>query len=387
MLTYQTAGESHGLGILALVNGFPAGVPIDTNVIDGELRRRQGGYGRGGRQAIESDHVKVQTGILHGQSTGAPIGLWVVNRDYKIELMPELYQPRPGHGDLSGSLKYFTGIRAILERASARETAGRVAAGALASLLLRPFKIEAVGYVLSVGPCQLDNASPEPTSARELRESRDSSALYGRSDRGDEEAIRLINQCREEGDTLGGVVEVRVFGVPFGLGSHTQWDRKLDGRLAQAVMSVQGFKGVEIGLGFESAARPGSQVHDPIEFQPETSAPTFGYTRPSNAAGGIEAGMTNGQTIIVRAAMKPIATLTKGVASIDLRTGKPALSCYERSDVCAISAASVVLEHVVAFEIATALVEKFGGDSLSEMLDRYALYVQAVQKRQHNHWS
>ncbi|MDO5581591.1 MAG: chorismate synthase [Planctomycetia bacterium] len=377
MLIYHTTGESHGRGLSALVDGFPGGVPLDIDFINTELRRRQGGYGRGGRQKLETDTVEILSGILHGESTGSPLLLWVVNRDYKIESMPELHYPRPGHGDLTGSRKYLSGIRPILERSSARETAARVAAGALARLFLRALDIEVAGYVQSIGPLDL-NSDPdeiESLSPADLIERRDLSSVYSLFPEKDAEAEDLIDRCREAGDTLGGILEVRVFNVPFGLGTHAQWDRKLDARLALAAMSIQAIKGVEIGLGFDAARRYGSQVHDPILFDPDQKENrTMGYIRPSNNAGGIEAGMSNGQPIIVRAAMKPIATLKKPLASIDLRTGKPYEASYERSDVCAISAASVVLENVVAFEIASAIVEKFGGDSLKEIAARLDLF-------------
>lgn len=378
MLRYWTAGESHGKGLLALVDGFPAGVEIDTAVIDADLRRRQGGYGRGGRQRIETDSVEVLTGVWRGQTLGSPIALWVVNKDYKLERMDELERPRPGHGDLSGSLKYLGSIRAILERASARETAARVAAGGLAKLLLRSFGISAFGYVAELGAIRID---PQPAGLEELASLRDASAIYSLDPARDEEVIQLIDRCQKEGDTLGGVVEVRVDGLPFGLGTHAQWDQKLDGRLAQAVMAVQAIKGVEIGLGFEAARRRGSQVHDPIQFDAsQVERPSLGYTRPTNNAGGLEAGMTNGQPLVVRAAMKPISTLARPLESINLQTKTPEAASYERSDVCAVSACSVIVENVVAFEVARALVDKFGGDSLAEMQERWRLYLEMARK-------
>ena len=366
MLTYHTAGESHGKGILALVDGFPAGIEIKTEKIDAELRRRQGGYGRGGRQLIETDTADVLSGIWRGRSIGSPIALWVKNRDYKIEQMEDLEGPRPGHGDLCGSIKFLGSIRGVLERASARETAGRVAAGALASLLLEAMGIQCLGYVTEVG--QL-SAPPVPEkSIDELRALRDASELYTLHPEDDAPLKKLIDQAKEEGDTLGGVVEVRVEGLPFGLGTHVQWDQKLDGKLAQAVMAVQAMKGVEIGLGFETARRLGSQVHDPIAYDPkQVDTPSLGYLRESNNAGGLEAGTTNSQPLIIRGAMKPIATLMKPLESIDINTKKTREASFERSDVCAISATSCVIENVVAFEIATALMEKFGGDSLAEI--------------------
>lgn len=379
MLRYWTAGESHGKGMLALVDGFPGGVEIDTAGIDTELVRRQGGYGRGGRQRIETDAVEVLTGVWRGTTLGSPLALWVVNRDYKLERMEEMERPRPGHGDLSGSMKYLGPIRAILERASARETAARVAAGALAKQLLAHFGITAFGYVVEVGPIRLRRRGDTLDQQQALR---DSSAIYSLNPDQDDEVKTAIDTCKREGDTLGGVVEVQVRGMPFGLGSHAQWDLKLDGQLAQAVMSVQAVKGVEIGLGFEMARRRGSEVHDPIQFDPkQKNTPTLGFTRPSNNAGGLEAGMTNTQPIVVRAAKKPISTLARPLESVNLATKEPQKASYERSDICAIGAASVIVENVVAFEVARALVDKFGGDSLSEMLARWKLFHELAGRR------
>ncbi len=372
MLRYWTAGESHGRGLVALVDGFPGGVEVRTEPIDAELRRRQGGYGRGGRQRIETDRAEILSGLWRGRSLGSPIALWVPNKDAKLERMEELDRPRPGHGDLSGSVKYLGTVRAVLERASARETAARVAAGALAKQLLTPFGITAFGYVGEVGPLRYE---PRPGTLDQQRALRDASDLYALNPDQDEEVKALIDRCRKEGDTLGGVIEVRVEGVPFGLGSHAQWDRKLDGRLAQAVMSVQAIKGVEIGLGFEAARRRGSEVHDAIHYESGASAaPSLGFTRPTNNAGGLEAGMTNAQPIVLRAAMKPISTLARPLDSVNLRTREPEAAAYERSDVCAVSAASVIVENVVAFEVARAVVEKFGGDSLAEIEARWKLF-------------
>lgn len=372
MLRYWTAGESHGKALLAMIDGFPAGLTVDTAMIDNELRLRQGGYGRGGRQKLETDQVDILTGIWQGVTLGSPIALQVINSDYKLERLKELERPRPGHGDLTGAIKYLGTIRGILERASARETAVRVAAGALARQLLLQFGIETVGYVVEVGGLKV----PATTGTiAELRTRRDQSAIYSLDPGKDAEATALIDQVAEEGDTVGGVVEVRVEGLPFGLGTHAQWDRKLDGKIAQAVMAVQAIKGVEIGMGFEAARLKGSQVHDPIQFDPaQRETPNLGYVRPTNNAGGLEAGMTNGQPLIVRAAKKPISTLRKPLESIRMDTKEAHRANYERSDVCAISAAAIIVEHVVAFEVASALVEKFGGDSVIEMKARYDLF-------------
>jgi chorismate synthase len=379
MLRYWTAGESHGKALIALVDGFPAGVPIDTDPIDVELRRRQGGYGRGGRQRIETDRVEILSGIWRGASLGSPIALEVINKDAKLEQMDDLARPRPGHGDLTGAVKYLGSIRGVLERASARETTVRVAAGALAKQLLGEFSINVIGYVVELGGVRLD---PRPGTLEEQRAWRDASEIYSLDPARDDEIKSLIDRIGKDGDTLGGVVEVRVEGLPFGLGTHSQWDLKLDGRIAQAVMAVQAIKGVEIGLGFEAARRRGSEVHDPINYDAaQIDAAHLGYVRPTNNAGGLEAGMTNGQPLVVRAAKKPISTLRKPLPSINLSTKQPEEASYERSDVCAVPAASVIVENVVAFEVARALVDKFGGDSLVEMQKRYELFQQMARQR------
>jgi len=358
-MEYKTAGESHGQGILALVEHFPAGLTIDTHLINAELKRRQGGYGRGSRQKIETDTVEFLTGIWRGASTGAPITLWIKNSDHRIDTVPDIVQPRPGHADLAGWLKYDIPIRPILERASARETAGRVAAGALAKQILKQYGMTAIGFVKSIGTFTLpdeDNFSPE-----ELLQRRNESELYTLFPEKDAELKRMIDGIAEAGDSVGGVIEVRVFGTPAGLGSHAQWCDKLDGKLAQAVMSIQAIKGVEIGLGFASAQTLGSAMHDPIGFEPaEAEHSNHGFVRKTNNAGGIEGGISNGQPIILRAAMKPIPTLLKPLESVDLTTKLPSPAVYERSDVCAVPAASVVVENVAAWEMAKELLKEKG---------------------------
>ncbi len=379
MLRYWTAGESHGPALVALVDGFPAGLEVDKAAIDAELVRRQGGYGRGGRQRIETDSVTFLSGLWRGTTLGSPLALEVINKDAKLEKLEDVDRPRPGHADLPGAIKHLGGVRAVLERASARETAARVAAGALARQLLAAFGIEVAGWVTELGEIKLGD---RPGTLAELRQFRDASAVYSLHPERDPEVTALIDRVGKEGDTLGGVVEVRVDGLPIGLGTHAQWDRKLDGRLAQAVMAVQAIKGVEIGLGFEAARRRGSQVHDAIHYDAgERGSATLGFTRPTNNAGGLEAGMTNGQPLVVRAAMKPISTLRKPLESVNLRTKQPEEAAYERSDVCAVSAASVIIENVVAFEVAAAVVDKFGGDSVEEMRARYRLYLDLARAR------
>ena len=379
MLRYSTAGESHGKTMIAMVDGFPAGLKIDPSLIDADLRRRQGGYGRGGRQRIETDKVEVLSGIWKHVTLGSPVALQVINRDYKLERLEDLERPRPGHGDLTGAIKHLGSIRAVLERASARETAVRVAAGGLAKQLLAAFGIRSIGYVVELGGIQIE---PQPGDLDELAELRNSSEVYSLDPSQDDKVKALIDETGREGDTLGGIVEVRVEGLPIGLGTHAQWDRKLDGRIAQAVMAVQAIKGVEIGMGFDAARRKGSQVHDPIHYdKTKQGNPNFGYERPTNNAGGLEAGITNGQPLVVRAAKKPISTLAKPLDSINMSTKEAQEASYERSDVCAVSAASVIVESVIAFEVARALVEKFGNDSMDEMKARWDLYRKMAQER------
>lgn len=379
MLSYQTAGESHGPALLAVVNGVPRGLKIDEGLINRELERRQGGYGRGGRQNIETDTVQILTGVRAGVSMGSPITLMIVNRDSRMDdfaKTPPISRPRPGHADLAGALKWLSNdCRETLERASARETAARVAAGALSRLLLREIGIEAFGMVRSIGGIQTDVAVDEG-SWRGLSAQRDSSETYCPDPSATQSQRDAIRQAKIDKDTIGGLVEAHVFGAPPGLGSCMNWHEKLDARLAYAVMGIQAIKSVEIGLGKEVAARPGSQVHDPITFDAARSnESTLGFVRPSNNAGGTEGGMTTGQPIVVRAAMKPIATLLRGMPSVDLKTKQPDQSAYERSDVCAVPACSVVVENVVAFEVARVACEKFGGDSVAEFVANFKSYL------------
>ena len=379
MLRILTAGESHGKMLLAVVDGFPAGLKINTAQIDRELERRQGGYGRGGRQKLETDTVEILSGVWQETTLGSPLTLAVANRDSKLERLKDVERPRPGHGDLTGAIKYLGSIRGVLERASARETAARVAAGALAKQLLGEFGMSVLGYVVQLEQIA---AAPRDGTLTELLALRDASPMYTLNPDVDQQIVERVDRATSEGDTLGGIVEVKVFQPPFGLGSHAQWDCKLDGLLAQAVMSIQAIKGVEIGLGFEAARRPGSHVHDEIAFDPaQSSGPSLGYVRKTNNAGGLEAGMTNGQPIVVRAAMKPISTLRRPLASINLATKEAESAAYERSDVCALAACSVIVENVVAFTVAQAFIEKFGGDSLVEMRARYDKFLELARQR------
>jgi len=381
MLTYRTAGESHGKAVLAIIEGFPAGVRVDLKHVNSELARRQGGYGRSGRMKIETDRVEVLAGMRRGLTLAGPVVLSVANRDCRIDDLkqtPRVDRPRPGHGDLAGALKYLDrDMRNILERASARETAGRVAAGSFVRSLLGETGIEVFGHVVSVGGTR---AAKRPVRASCLR-LRNKSQLYTLDPAADREIIAAINAAREAGDTLGGIVEVIAWKVPPGLGSHVAADRRLDSRLAAALMGIQAIKGVEVGLGFEAARLPGSRVHDEIGFDPgRRKGTTLGYTRKTNGAGGIEAGISNGQPIVVRAAMKPIATLGRPLPSIDIRTKKPRRAAHERSDVCAVPAASVVAENVVAFELTRALLEKTGGDTLVEVKANLAGFLRMARE-------
>ncbi len=376
-LDYRTAGESHGHSLIALVEGMPAGLTVDVEWINAELKRRQGGYGRGGRMKIEQDRVAILSGVRRGVTIGSPIVLQIANKDFRIDDAPPIHRPRPGHADLAGSLKWqTTDCRDVIERASARETAARVAAGALARTLLREFGIEAVGYVVQIG--KVVGSVPFGFGVRELLEARNGNETYCPDASAADAMIEEIRQAKIDKDTLGGVVEVQVHGMPPGLGSCMRWQDKLDGRLMHAVGSVQAIKGVEIGAGFAAAGRPGSQVHDPIDYDAKLrDTPCLGFTRRSNHAGGLEGGMTNGQPIVVRAAMKPISTLLQGMDSVNLLTLESEQSDYERSDVCAVPAASVVVENVVAFEMARAFLEKFGGDTVREVRDAFQSFLNA----------
>lgn len=401
-LTYQTAGESHGPGLVSVVSGLPAGVRLDLDFINAELRRRQGGYGRGGRQRIETDSVEFLSGVRRGQSIGSPVAMFIRNKDSRLDDLvktPPMHLPRPGHADLAGSVKYLTtDCRETLERASARETAARVAAGAVARCLLRQVTaidpdgshgdedaraIEVFGFVRSVGSAEWKGEIHED-SWRGLVASRDASETYcpdGADGAATKAQIDVIHKAKVDKDTAGGLVEAHVFNCPPGLGSTMDWRDRLDARLAYAVMGIQAFKAVEIGLGKEAASRAGSKVHDAIGFDAtRVDRPSLGFTRASNNAGGIEGGMTNGQPVVVRGAMKPISTLLRGMPSVDLNTKAAATSAYERSDICAVSAASVVMENVVGFEVARALREKFAGDSLVEAREQYQRYLELAAR-------
>jgi chorismate synthase len=384
-MRYLTAGESHGPQLTAIIEGMPSNVPISPENINFQLQRRQKGYGRGRRMQIEQDTAQIAAGVRHGKTTGAPIALVVENKDWKhwlkvmsVEPVEEdedkrrVARPRPGHADLNGALKYNQrDMRNILERSSARETAARVACGAVARELLKAFGIKVAGHVIRIGEVEAQRVS---VSIDEMIEKTEASPVRCLDEEAAQRMMAHIDQAKTEGDSIGGIVEVIIEGVPIGLGSHVQWDRKLDARIARAVMSVQAFKGVEIGIGFEAGHLRGSQVHDEINYSPEK-----GYCRATNRAGGLEGGMTTGEPIVVRGVMKPIPTLYKPLQSVDIDTKEPFTASIERSDSCAVPAASVVVENVVAWEIADALMEKFGGDSLEEIqanLQHYSTHLE-----------
>ena len=380
LLDYTTSGESHGPGLIVTIVGVPAGLDLDLEFINAELRRRQGGYGRGGRQGIEDDHVQPFAGVRKGVSTGGPITFLIPNKDSRLDddkKTPPIHRPRPGHADFAGSVKFLTtDCRDVLERSSARETAARVAAGALARVMLRALGIEAFGFVRSILGITTDVAVTSD-NWQQVRTLRDASETYCPDAPVSERQKAAIREAKLAKDTAGGLVEAHIFGCPPGIGSCVDWRLKLDARLAYAVMGIQAIKSVEIGLGKDVASRPGSQVHDPIHFDAtlRDSHAHLGFTRPTNNAGGTEGGMTNGMPVVVRAAMKPISTLLRGLPSVDLNTKSAQQSQYERSDICAVSAASVVVENVAAFEVARALREKFGGDSMVELKAQHAAYL------------
>jgi len=380
-LRWSTAGESHGPAVAALVEGLPRGLALDLAAIDLELRRRQGGAGRGGRQRIEHDQVEVLSGVRQGRTTGAPLLLLVRNRDHTIDKLPEPTRPRPGHADLAGCYHWLDGdIRSTLERASARETCARVAAGAVCAQLLLHAGTVVFGFVRSVGSARLSADRPgllDGELLAALRLQRDQSRLYTLDAAADAAMLEQVQLAAEQQDTVGGEVEVHALPMLPGLGSCLQWDERLDARLAAALMSIPAVKGVEIGAGFAAAAAFGSAVHDPI--LPKIDG-AVALPRGSNRAGGLEGGMTNGQPVVVRAAMKPISTLRQPLPSVDLATGAPAAAGYERSDVCAVAAASVVAEAMVAIVLADAVLARIGGETLAEFLARLGQFRAAAAR-------
>jgi chorismate synthase len=383
-IRFLTAGESHGKGTIVILEGFPAGLFVSSEDINLELARRQKGYGRGGRMLIEKDQVEILSGIRKGVTIGSPITLFVKNKDYenweKI-MTPDLIQgsfgnplkrPRPGHADLSGGIKYnLHDLRNVLERASARETTVRVAAGAVAKKFLKSFNIFVQSYVSQLGAAESKKVLVRYDG---LNARADKSPVRMLEKKAEKKAISLIDLAKKNGDTLGGVFEVVITGVPVGLGSHVQWDRKLDGRLAHGLMSMQAIKGVEIGKGFSNAVQTGSKVHDEIAYKTKK-----GFFHLTNRAGGIEGGMSNGEPIIVRVAKKPIATLKRPLRSVDIDSKLEIRAAYERSDVCALPAASVIGETICAWVIADAFLEKMGGDFMKEIQQRHLLYLKHIR--------
>ena len=401
-LRFSTAGESHGKGLVTLVEGLPAGLPVTAAWVDRDLRRRMQGYGRGARMKIEQDHIEWLAGIRAGETLGSPVAMLIPNRDWanwedvmahEAEVPGEIRRrrvtrPRPGHADLAGVLKYDrVDARDILERASARETTARVAAGALARRLLDEFGVEIGSHVVSLGGIVATTPAKLPVP---LNEASDRSEIRVLDANVEAEIIRRIDAAKQAGDTLGGEVEIIARGVIVGLGSHVTWDRKLDGRLAGLLMSIPAVKAVEIGLGVEAARRPGSLVHDPIDpsgegksllLPPHTGDTRGGFRRRTNNAGGLEGGITTGEPLVVRVAMKPISTLMAPLPTVDLSSGQPANAQSERSDVTAVPALGVIAEAMVALVVADAMLEKFGGDSLAEMRRNYDGYLSALGSR------
>jgi chorismate synthase len=392
---FLTAGESHGRGLTGIIEGVPSGIPVSAEEIDKDLRRRQGGHGRGGRMKIESDHAEILSGVRWGETLGSPISLLIENKDWKnweagmsaeaglSGSIKPVTRPRPGHADLAGALKFgHRDMRNILERSSARETAMRVGLGAIAKRVLSEFNVAFGSYVMQIGTVR----------AREFEDrgsGKDLLQAFAKAEKSsvrcpDEEAaksmVKLIDKAIKEGDSLGGIFEVFITGLPPGLGSHVQWDRRLDGRLAQAMMSIQAMKGVEVGGGFEMCGRSGSEVMDEIFYkslkqQSRSHKVKAGFYRKTNNAGGLEGGMTNGMPVIIRVGMKPIPTLRSPLMSVDINTKKPFSAAYERSDVCAVPAAAVVGEAMAALIIADVFLEKFGGDSRDEVARNYQSYL------------
>ncbi|PGN63019.1 chorismate synthase [Bacillus thuringiensis] len=387
-MRYITAGESHGPQLTTIIEGVPAGLSLVADDINEELARRQKGYGRGRRMQIETDQVQILSGVRHGETLGSPIALVVENRDFahwtKImgaeplteqeekEIKRKVTKPRPGHADLNGAIKYgHRDMRNVLERSSARETTVRVAAGAVAKKVLAELGIKVAGHVIGIGGVQAKEVTY--SSIEELKSITEASPVRCLDDEAGNQMMKTIDDAKANGDSIGGIVEVIVEGMPIGVGSYVHYDRKLDAKLAAAIMSINAFKGVEIGIGFEAAHRPGSEVHDEILWNEE-----HGYTRRTNNAGGLEGGMTTGMPIVVRGVMKPIPTLYKPLQSVDIDTKEPFTASIERSDSCAVPAASVVAEAVVAWELATALIEQFG-------LDRMELIRENIEK--HNEYA
>ena len=388
-MRYLTAGESHGPRLTAIIEGVPAGLPLTAEQINVDLKRRQGGYGRGGRMKIESDQVEITSGVRHGKTTGAPITLHVINKDHQkwLDIMSvediedrlkskrRITHPRPGHADLVGGMKYrFDDLRNSLERSSARETTMRVAVGAIAKRILAELDIEIANHVVVFGGKEI--TVPDGLTVAQIKELAQKSEISVVNQEREQEIKDYIDQIKREGDTIGGVIETVVGGVPVGLGSFVQWDKKLDGKLAQAVVSINAFKGVEFGAGFQAGYRRGSEVMDEILWNEEE-----GYTRRTNNLGGFEGGMTNGQPLIIRGVMKPIPTLMTPLHSVDIESRQEVMACKERSDVCAVPAASIVGAAMTAITIADAVLEQFGGHAMTDIKAAVASYKSRLAKQ------
>lgn len=384
-LKYLTAGESHGKGLTTILEGLPSQIPLSQSDIDTELKRRQQGYGRGGRMKIETDSAEITAGVRHGLTLGSPLALWIPNKDFRAwtdEMASEaianfkskklVEHPRPGHADLNGGIKYnHRDLRNVLERASARETTARVAVGAICRKFLKEFGVEVTGHVIELGGVRLQSERPDFKTIQEKQEDNPVRCI---DDATSKNMIAKIDEAKKNGDTVGGVFEILIQGLPVGLGSHVHWDRKLDGRLARAMLSIQAIKGFEVGMGFEVGQRFGSEVHDEIFYNKQN-----GFHQKSNNAGGIIGGMTTGDTIVVRGAMKPISTLYSPLKSVNIQTKEPYEASIERSDTCAVPAAQVIAENVLSIEIANAFLEKFGGDSLTEIKRNFESYLEYVK--------
>lgn len=396
ILRFLTAGESHGKGLVGILEGVPAGLTLSSEDIDRELKRRQMGHGRGGRMKIEQDRAEILSGVRWGKTIGSPISLLIENRDWKnwqegmssdskyAGSIPPVTRPRPGHSDLAGALKYgHTDIRNILERSSARETAMRVAIGAITKRFLSEFEIYIGSYVIQIGneKSQVSGVRCQVSELKKIFEEAEKSPVRCPDKKTSEKMVELIDKAIKKGDSLGGIFEIVATGIPVGLGSHIQWDKRLDGRLAQALMGIQAIKGAEVGMGFEMSEKFGSEVMDEIFYGSKQAKNNgTGFYRKTNNSGGIEGGMSNGMPIILRAAMKPIPTLKKPLRSVDIKTKQPIEAAYERSDTCAVPAAAVVGEAMTALVIADAVLEKFGGDSIVETKRNFDSYLKYLKQ-------
>ncbi|NMB28392.1 MAG: chorismate synthase [Tissierellia bacterium] len=374
-MRFLTGGESHGKALIGIIEGFPANLYFNIDYINKELKRRQKGYGRSNRMDIEKDEILVLSGVNNGKTTGNPISIMIKNRGSNIDLV-EITRPRPGHGDLAGALKYNQkGGRNTLERASARETAMRVAVGSICKLLLKEFNIQICSHVIQIGQVKSIKNYYNGLKKEELTKA-DNSLIRSLDYQSEKLMIQIIEEAKEKGDTLGGIIELIGLNIPVGLGSYTNWDRKLDGKIAHSIMSIPGIKGVEFGLGFNTSGRLGSQVHDEISYDDNNT-----YYRETNNAGGIEGGVSNGEDIVLRAVMKPIPTLKKPLKTVDMKTKEVAFAQFERSDVCAVPSASIVAESMLSYVLANEIILKFGGDSIEEIKINYTSYINSLRNR------